>query len=72
MDQSELDRRHQSAFLKNASVFNKCPQPGRQTKKSNQLRKHKKIRIMHPESSMDPTGIQSLEYTGRATNEQVQ
>ena len=31
-------------FLKNASVFIMCPQPGRQTKKSNKHRKHKKIR----------------------------
>ena len=32
-------------FLKNASVFIMCPQPGRQTKKSNQHRKHKKNRL---------------------------
>ena len=51
-------------FLKNASVFIMCPQPGRQTKKSNQHRKHKKNkeRIMQPESSKDPggTSIQKL------------
>ena len=51
-------------FLKNASVFIMCPKPGRQTKKSNQHRKHKKNkeRIMQPESSKDPggTSIQKL------------
>ena len=51
-------------FLKNASVFIMCPQPGRQTKKSNQHRKHKKNkeRIMQPESSKDAggTSIQKL------------
>ena len=36
-----------------------CPQRGRQTKKSTQRRKHKRLRneIMQPESSMDPGQI---------------
>ena len=51
---SELDRRPQSAFKKNASLFIMCHQPGRQTKKF-QDRKQKELRneIMQPESSMD-------------------
>ena len=39
--QSELDRRHQSAFKKNASLFIMCPQPGLQTKNSNKDRKQR-------------------------------
>ena len=41
--QSELDRRHQSAFLKKRFYIHHVPpHPGRQTKKSNQHRKHER------------------------------
>ena len=57
--QSELDRRHQSAFLKKRFCIHHVP-PARAADKKNPTNignKKNKQRIMQPESSMDPGEI---------------